>query len=86
MKDLCVVKFKDGRYAIRKMDCDLDLRYLDLHDTTWWRYDSSEAFKDCCTTDSKKGILKRFDKIVNNLEEESRVEVIKSFLYNAELD
>ena len=86
MKDLCVVKFKDGRYAIRKTDCDLDFRYLDLHDTTWWRYDNSEAFKDCCTTDSKKEIFKKFDKIENNLKEESNVEVIRKFFCDAELD
>ena len=91
MKDLCVVKFKDGRYAIRKMDCNLDFSYLKLHKTTWgsyiwWRYDNSEDFKDCCTTDSKKEILKKVDKIVNKLEEESNVEVIRKFFCDAELD
>ena len=92
MKDLCVVKLKNGECVVRKMDCDSDLRYLDLHGTTWWVYGSSKAFKDCCTTDSKKRILKRFDKIVNNLIEERnnliekrRVEVIKSFLCDSEL-
>ena len=88
MKDLCVVKLKNGECVVRKMDCDSDLRYLDLHGTTWWVYDSSKAFKVCCTTASKKIILKRFDKIVNNLIEEKkkrRVEVIKSFLCDSEL-
>ena len=86
MMNLCVVKFKDGRYAIRKLNCNLDLRYLDLHNTNWWGYDSSEAFKDCCTTDIKKEIFKRFDKIVNNLEGESSAEVIRRFFCDAELD
>ena len=86
MKDLCVVKFKDGRYAIRKTDCDLDFRYLDLYDTTWWRYESSKAFKNYCTIDSKEEILKKFDKTVNSLEEESNVEVIRRFFCDAELD
>ena len=85
MKDLCVVKLENGECVVRKMDCDSDLRYLDLHGTTWWVYGSSKAFKDCCTTDSKKRILKRFDKIVNNLIEKRRVEVIKSFLCDSEL-
>lgn len=92
MKDLCVVKFKNGRYAIRKTDCDLDFRYLDLDVITRWRYDSSwayntlDAFEYCCTTDSEEEILKKFDKIVNKLEEESSVEVIRRFFCDAELD
>ena len=52
IRNLCIVKFGNGGYAVRKGV--LSYRYLDLEIPTdmLWYHKDYEYFADCCLTDS----------------------------------
>ena len=53
IRNLCIVRFGNGKYAVRKGI--LSYKYLDLEapiNMLWYCKDHDEYFVDCCLTDS----------------------------------
>lgn len=75
--DLCIVKFKNGKYAIRKGF--FIYRYFDFNspDKLWWEKDD-KYFADSCIIDSlevARSILKELKELTNsNFENEEVIE------------
>ena len=63
IKNLCIVRFGNGKYAVRKGV--LGYKYLDLEapaDMLWFCKDD-EYFVDCCLTDSLSTARKKLEEL-----------------------
>ena len=63
IKNLCIVKFDNGKYAVRKGV--LSYKYLDIEasvDKLWYRKDDV-YFVDCCLTDSLSTARKKLKEL-----------------------
>ena len=63
IKNLCIVRFGNGKYAVRKGI--LSYKYLDLEapvDMLWFCKDD-EYFVDCCLTDSLSTAREKLKKL-----------------------